>query len=207
MHELSLLSDRRIKEYRALGEIVIEPFEDANLGNCSYDVRLGKWYYLERHGDHLGLHNPFSKKSVETMWAGPYEAQPLKTYTEDESFFSEHIKERARQAGYLVSDNLLTQIVTSPFENIKKDERVMFLFPHQNMLGHTIEYIGGKSTTTTKMLSRSSMGRNNITVCRDAGKGDVGYIDRWTMEITNNNRQQIVPLVVGSRIAQIEFYY
>lgn len=36
--------------------------------------------------------------------------------------------------------------------------------------------------------------------------GDVGYVNRWTMEITNNSRFYSVPLVVGRRIAQIVFF-
>jgi len=34
----------------------------------------------------------------------------------------------------------------------------------------------------------------------------VGYVNRWTMEITNNSRYYSIPLVVGRRIAQIVFF-
>jgi hypothetical protein len=50
------------------------------------------------------------------------------------------------------------------------------------------------------------MGRNFIEVCKCAGWGDVGYVNRWTMEITNNSRYYSIPLVVGRRIAQIVFF-
>lgn len=56
------------------------------------------------------------------------------------------------------------------------------------------------------MKARSSLGRNFIEVCKCAGWGDVGYINRWTMEITNNSRYYSIPLVVGRRIAQIVFF-
>jgi len=56
------------------------------------------------------------------------------------------------------------------------------------------------------MKARSSMGRNFIEVCKCAGWGDVGYVNRWTMEITNNSRHYSIPLVVGRRIAQIVFF-
>lgn len=39
-----------------------------------------------------------------------------------------------------------------------------------------------------------------------AGWGDVGYINRWAMEITNNSSHYQIPLVVGRRIAQIVFF-
>jgi len=56
------------------------------------------------------------------------------------------------------------------------------------------------------MKARSSLGRNFIEVCKCAGWGDVGYVNRWTMEITNNSRNYLIPLVVGRRIAQIIFF-
>lgn len=41
----------------------------------------------------------------------------------------------------------------------------------------------------------------------DAGWGDPGFFDRWTMEIGNNNEREHVPLPVGMPIAQIAFYH
>lgn len=43
-------------------------------------------------------------------------------------------------------------------------------------------------------------------MCKCAGWGDVGYVNRWTMEITNNSRHYSIPLVVGRRVAQIVFF-
>ena len=50
------------------------------------------------------------------------------------------------------------------------------------------------------------MGRSFLEVCKCAGWGDIGYVNRWTMEITNNSRIYRIPLVVGRRIAQIVFF-
>jgi len=44
-----------------------------------------------------------------------------------------------------------------------------------------------------------------MSVCKCAGVGDVGYIARWTMEITNHSHATI-ELPVGLRVAQILFY-
>jgi dCTP deaminase len=55
------------------------------------------------------------------------------------------------------------------------------------------------------MRARSSIGRSCLSVCKCAGVGDVGYIARWTMEITNHSHATIV-LPVGMRVAQILFY-
>ena len=78
--------------------------------------------------------------------------------------------------------------------------------PGETILAHTQEFIGGKNHITTLMKARSSTGRNFIEVCKCAGWGDVGYVNRWTMEITNNSKNYIIPLVVGRRIAQIVFF-
>ena len=56
------------------------------------------------------------------------------------------------------------------------------------------------------MQARSTVGRSGINVCQDAGWGDCGYINRWTMEIYNNNDRHVL-LPVGWRIAQIVFYH
>ena len=57
------------------------------------------------------------------------------------------------------------------------------------------------------MQARSTWGRNGVAVCLDAGWGDPGYINRWTMEIYNMNQHESVVLPVGERIAQMVFYH
>lgn len=85
-------------------------------------------------------------------------------------------------------------------------EQVIWLEPGETILCHTNEFIGGTTDITTMMKARSSMGRCFIEVCKCAGWGDVGYVNRWTMEVTNNSRYYKIPLVVGRRIAQIVFF-
>ena len=92
------------------------------------------------------------------------------------------------------------------FEGISPDDRVILLAPGETVLGHTQEFIGGRDHITTMMKARSSLGRSFIEVCKCAGWGDVGYTNRWTMEITNNSSRYYIPLVVGRRIAQIVFF-
>lgn len=74
------------------------------------------------------------------------------------------------------------------------------------ILAHTIERIGAHNGYTTTMRARSSIGRSCLSVAKCAGLGDVGYIARWTMEITNHSHSDIF-LPVGVRICQITFYY
>ena len=82
--------------------------------------------------------------------------------------------------------------------------------PDQDQAGRhhtcpTEEVVGGCNGFTTSMRSRSSIGRSCLSVCKCAGVGDVGYISKWTMEITNHSHAMAI-LPVGLRVAQILFY-
>jgi dCTP deaminase len=77
--------------------------------------------------------------------------------------------------------------------------------PGDTILAHTLEVVGGHHGYTTSMRARSSIGRSCLSVCKCAGVGDVGFISRWTMEITNHSHA-MVQLPVGLRVAQILFY-
>ena len=88
---------------------------------------------------------------------------------------------------------------------IKKANDIITLFPGETILSHTKEVIGGEKNIATKMNARSSLGRCGISVCKCAGFGDVGYVNKWTMEITNH-LEVAVALKVGMRVAQISFF-
>ena len=90
---------------------------------------------------------------------------------------------------------------------ISTNDKVIWIKPLERILAHTQEFIGGKNRITTMMKARSSLGRSFISVCLCAGLGDIGYTNRWTLEITNHSRFYTIPLVVGRRIAQIVFFH
>lgn len=179
-----LLSSIAIKRHIKKNNIVISPFKEKNLGNCSYDLTLGKYYYKERHpAESYTIYNPYNEQDVYRVWGRKHEmAKP----------FRDWLKNHGNHA----------QLANG----IHPDDLVIWLAPGETILGHTEEFIGGKNVVTTMMKARSSTGRNFITVCRCAGWGDIGYINRWTMEITNNSRFYHIPLVVGRRIAQMAFF-
>ena len=64
---MSLLSDKDIKKNRDDGNIVIEPFEDSNLSNTSYDVTLGEWYYRENKHPNIDCYNPYFISDVKKV--------------------------------------------------------------------------------------------------------------------------------------------
>lgn len=53
-------------------------------------------------------------------------------------------------------------------ENIAPEDRLIWIKPGETILGHTLEFIGGRHSITTMMKARSSMGRNFIEVCKVA---------------------------------------
>jgi dCTP deaminase len=126
------------------------------------------------------LHNIYDEKSTKYVWSGPHKAEKVK--------------------------DLRKRLDIPELVGVDDEDEVIMLAPGETILGHTQEFIGGREVCVAKMYGRSSTGRNFIEVCKDAGWGDVGYVNRWTMEITNNSHYFTIPLVVGRRIAQMVFY-
>ncbi len=175
------LSDKKILEAMKEGSIIIDPFVRENLATSSYDVTLGEFFFVEQEPPHFEkVYNIYDKKHIDRVWGTKaHRAQKAKEVFKNYKF---------------------------EYNNISPDDRVILLAPGETVLGHTQEYIGGKDHITTMMKARSSLGRSFIEVCKCAGWGDVGYTNRWTMEITNNSTHYYIPLVVGRRIAQIVFF-
>lgn len=175
------LSNQEILDNKKRGTIIISPFKKDNVNTASYDVTLGPWYYREQTSKyHHPIYNPYQESHTRHVWGSPQKA------------------ERA--------DKVLQKYQFRWDRGIKSTDKIILLRPGETILGHTQEFIGGRECVTTQMQARSSIGRNFIEVCKCAGWGDVGYINRWTMEITNNSQHYMIPLVVGRRVAQIVFY-
>lgn len=177
------LSDKRILESIEEGSVIISPFTREQLATSSYDVTLGEWFFREQSPKYNhSLYNIWDKGHIEQVWGADQveraipAAEAFKKYNFDWN------------------------------GSIHPDDLVIVLRPGETILAHTQEFIGGKDHVTTMMKARSSLGRSFIEVCKCAGWGDVGYVNRWTMEITNNSKNYIIPLVVGRRIAQIIFF-
>ena len=175
------LSDKRILEAMKEGSIVIDPFDRKNLATSSYDVTLGEWYFTEQPPGHFeNIFNPYNKRHVDRVWGTK--------------------ARRAKKAREVFKR------YDFEWRGIRPDEQIILLAPGETILGHTREFIGGRDHITTMMKARSSFGRSFISVCKCAGWGDVGYTNRWTMEIQNTSNRYYIPLVVGRRIAQIVFF-
>lgn len=175
-----VFSDKEIKEAVKTGHIVIHPLIEDNIKGSSVDVTLGEWFYVTEGSENYDYYNPFDEQDVHRYFRGPLRAVAHGQWCE----------KYGRRL----------------FTGIPEDQEIIVLRPGERILAHTHEFIGINPPGTTEMKSRSSWGRNGIAACFDAGWGDPGYINRWTMEIYNLNRKESVPLPVGERIAQIIFH-
>lgn len=178
---MGVYSNRQIKQAVKSGHIVFYPYREEHIAGSSVDVTLGHYFYKQEfQPEAAGVYNPFDKDDVERYFKGPLEAMP-------------HTKWCKKNGATL-------------FKNIPEDHPIIVLQPGERILGHTHEFIGIKAPGTSTMQARSTWGRNGVAVCLDAGWGDPGYINRWTMEIYNMNMHESVVLPVGERIAQLVFY-
>ncbi len=203
-HFYGILSDKEILKEIKKGNIVIYPFNESQLGNASYDVTLGMFYYRENITT-TPIVNPFSKSFIDKVWQGPKKAVSIKYIFDHLNTFKKFVEKRAKELNLKLPKNFIRALIEE-LEQFKEDEHIILLFPKEMILAHTNEFIGGRNYINTSLKTRSSWARSFIDVCRSAGWGDIGYINRWTMEITNHSLSKIIPLVVGERIAQIVFF-
>lgn len=176
-----MLSDSEIIEFKSKERLIIEPFNEEQLGPNSYDVTLGEFFYEPSHCEQT-IFNVGNKNSYITYWG----------LDENKEFLG------VKKAYETVSDSLL--------EGFSAGEKIIRIQPGDTILAHTNEFIGGFDRVTTEMKAKSTMGRSCITVCACAGLGDIGYINRWTMEIKNQGNKPVA-LKVGMRLAQICFFH
>jgi len=176
------LSNKKILEEVKKGNIIIFPFNKQNLATSSYDVSLGEYYFREKPKSKYedNIYNIYNKSHTDEIWGiKPIKAKRAKDVFKNFKF---------------------------DFIGISQNDKVILLRPGETILAHTNEFIGGRNHITTMMKARSSLGRNFIEICKCVGWGDIGYVNRWTMEITNNSSHHTIPLVVGRRVAQIIFF-
>lgn len=174
-------SNTEIIEAVQSGHIVFHPYIPEHIAGSSVDVTLGHWYYRTERKSTGGFYNPFDETEVQRYFAGPYSAETHEQWA---------LKNNRRL-----------------FTGIPADHPIIVLGPGERILAHTHEFIGIKAPGTSTMQARSTWGRNGVAVCLDAGWGDPGYVNRWTMEIYNMNQHESVVLPVGERIAQLVFYH
>ncbi len=178
---MGVYSNIEIEQAIKDGHIVFHPYQPEHINGSSIDVTLGNWYFRTDRKNSTTFYSPFDKLDVERYFGEPQKAQSLQEWCQETG--------------------------NKPPENIPLDHPVIVLEPGERILAHTHEFIGILPPGTTSMQSRSTWGRNGVAVCFDAGWGDPGYINRWTLEVYNLNQRHSIVLPVGERIAQIVFFH
>lgn len=82
----------------------------------------------------------------------------------------------------------------------------IYLRNGETILGRTVERVGTFHNVVGKLFMRSTVARCGMEICGSAGLGDVGYNDRWTVELTANSGDWNAFLIVGERFCQISFF-
>lgn len=177
---MGVYSNTQIKKAISSGHIVMYPYIEEHINGSSVDVTLGEWYFRTERNTKSTIYNPFDEHDVHRYFDGPHQAKSHKQWCDAHGI--------------------------KPLAGIPDDHPIIILGPGERILAHTNEFIGIKAPGTSTMQARSTWGRNGVACCLDAGWGDPGYINRWTMEIYNMNQHHSVVLPVGERIAQLVFY-
>ncbi len=142
-----ILSDEKILDAIAKGEIVIDPFDPEALGTNSYDVHLGKY---------------------------------LAVYVDFELDAKKHNKTK--------------ELIIPPEGYVLEPGRIY--------LGVTLEYTETHNSVPF-LEGKSSVGRLGIDIHATAGKGDVGFCNHWTLELSC---VQPVRVYAGMPIGQLIYF-
>ncbi len=100
------------------------------------------------------------------------------------------------------TDRVLDAKKHNKIEHFEIPEEGYVLEPGINYLGSTIEYTE-THTTVPFLEGKSSVGRLGIDIHATAGKGDVGFSNYWTLEISV---KQPVRVYEGMPIGQIIYF-
>lgn len=178
--EGGVFSNTELMQAILAGHIVCYPFLAERVQGASIDFTLGEYYWKTDTIGSADFYEFLDAGEVKRYFKGPYKAATNAQWAQ--------------------------KLHRLPFRGIPEDHPVIMLRPGERILAHTHEFIGIKPPGTTDMKARSTMGRNGIVVCKDAGWGDPGYGGRWTMEVQNDNKESI-PLPVGLPVGQLVFFH
>lgn len=86
------------------------------------------------------------------------------------------------------------------------DGEPVFIPRNGTLLGLTKEVVGTFGNVFGEIRGKSSTRRIGISVCSDAGFGDVGFHNAWTVELSAHVTDGSPSLIVGQAFAQIAFH-
>lgn len=172
-----ILTGPEIVKQRALGNIVIEPFDPACAGANSYDLRLDKRLLVYRDDHDLA----------------------------EEGHGVESVHLRSRKLFDPDNHGIVVRVLdmkkNNPVREIDIPSEGLILMPETLYIGSTVEYTETPGFVPS-IEGRSSVARLGLQVHVTAGFGDQNFKGTWTLEMTT-----VHPLRVyaGVRICQISY--
>jgi hypothetical protein len=106
----------------------------------------------------LTVYNPYSESHVNRVWGKVQEAEPAAQFSARTGIKLENISNGLRLLVHAhVSCIAMTDSV--PVRRLMhcSDDLIIWLAPGETILGHTMEFLGGRKTVTTMMKARSSV--------------------------------------------------
>ena len=174
-----VLSDEAILKAMKKGQIYISPFDENKLTGTAYDLLIASKFYRVKKFDLDTIVVPHDSSKI---FVGPFEAQ---TITELKNEFN--MKDLGDE---------------------ETGKRGILLAPFERVLGHTVAFVGSTMPDiTTEIRARSTAVRWGISIALDAGLGNPGYYNRWTVEIINLNDFWFFLPIEDEPLAQIFFKY
>lgn len=172
-----VFSDSAILKAMEKGDIVIDPFDLKRLSGTTYDVSVASDFMRVKKIPRKRIVTPHDPGKV---FEGPFFA---KTITEWKNEFD--------------LDDL---------GEPETGKRGILFAPFERVLGHTVEYIGSTVPwITAEIRARSTTERWGASIVLDAGLGNPGYMNSWTVEIINLNDFWFFLPIDGEPLAQISF--
>ena len=174
-----VLSDEAILEALEKGYIVIDPFYPEMLTGTSCDLRIAPEFYRVAEFSPDTIVTPHDPSKI---FKGPFTAKTVTEWKNEFKLKDLGEKETGRKG-----------ILLAPFERI---------------LGHTVEFIGSTVPwITSEVRARSTIVRWGDSIALDAGLGNPGYYNSWTVEIINFNNFWFFLPIEDEPLAQIFFKF
>ena len=212
-----ILNNKEILNYYKEGSIKIDPFNEKRINPTSYDISIGPYFYREKTPLTNQLNTFLLSISIISLFLldfhiilfllqiflillfldlrnRPYILNP---------YNNESIKKCWKLHKAI---NFSEYDLDNIFSELSEKDSIILVNPGETILCSTEEFIGSIKDCNPQLLCKSSWGRNFLSICKCSSWGNIGFINRWTLEITNNSRFHTIPIVVGQPIGQIVFH-
>jgi len=143
------------------------------------------------------------------IWIYPFNIESLQPNSYDVSLDTQFytlrkVNSRYRNLYIVTGDPSLELLWYGPRTMTNSYGNFIEIEPHSMILAATAEIVGAYRNYTTLLKAKSTIARLCLDICASAGFGDVGFVNKWTLEIVNHS-DRLVHIPVGTKVAQVAF--